>query len=191
MKLSLLIPTLPKRAALLGRLQTQLWGQVLPYAGNVELLIDDSIYDTIGEKRNRLMQRVTGEYVASIDDDDRISENYIKLLMWGIGNGVDACSLRGIITFDGINPAYFEHSLLYRLYETKEDAVFENGDIKYLRFHNHINCIKSSIAKQFKFPEINHGEDTDFATQIHNSGLIKTEHYINEVIYHYDYIQNK
>ena len=61
----------------------------------------------------------------------------------------------------------------------------------YERYPNHLNCIKSSIAKQFKFPEINFGEDTLWADKVFKSGLIKTEHFIDKVIYHYKYITNK
>jgi hypothetical protein len=93
--------------------------------------------------------------------------------------------LRGIITFDGETPELFEHSIKYKEYKTVDNPV------KYERYPNHLNCIKSSIAKQFKFPEINHGEDTDWATQIFNSGLIKTEHYIDSVMYHYNFITRK
>jgi len=81
----------------------------------------------------------------------------------------------------------FEHSIRYNAYKTNPDGY----EVRYERFPNHLNCIKSSIAKQFIFPEKNHGEDTDWATQVHRSGLIQTEHYIKEVIYYYDYISNK
>jgi hypothetical protein len=54
-----------------------------------------------------------------------------------------------------------------------------------------LNCIKASIAKQFKFPEINHGEDTQWATQIKESGLLKKEVYIDKILYHYQYVTKK
>lgn len=190
-KLSILVCTIPSRLAFLGRLKTELAGQILPYAGEIELLIDPHPTNSIGQKRNDLMSRSVGEYQSFIDDDDRISPNYIRLLMEGIQLGVDACSLKGIITENGEDPQYFEHYMTCEKYETVEGADFHKGETKYLRFNNHLNCIKSSIAKQFTFPEKNFSEDTDWAIKVHESGLIKTEHYINEVLYHYDYIRNK
>lgn len=190
-KLSILVCTIPSRKAFLGRLQTELWGQILPYAGEIELLINGNPVISIGEKRNQLMDRAGGEYVCFIDDDDRVSSDYVRLLMEGIALGVDACSLKGIITEDGEDPQYFEHYMACEKYETVEGADFHKGETKYLRFNNHLNCIKSTIAKQFTFPEKNFSEDTEWAVKVHESRLIKTEHYISEVLYHYDYIRNK
>lgn len=199
MKLSLLICHLLERHDKLKRLHDIIEPQIT--SGDVECLVDAAQNDTIGTKRNRLLQRSTGEYVAFVDDDDGLSNNYIKLLMEGIALGVDCCSLKGAYYNDGYFEGLFEHSIKYNAYKTNDDSVWgqtiENGvvtnvfhvagpKIRFERFPNHLNCIKASIAKQFTFPEKNHGEDTDFATQIFKSGLLKTEHYIPQVIYTYD-----
>lgn len=181
-KLSILIPALISRYdnnVVLKQLNAQNLTdiEVLVYYDNGEL--------SIGEKRNKLLKSANGEYLCFIDDDDSISNNFIKYIMDGINKDVDCCSLRGVITWDGGNPEIFEHSIKYKEYATTDNPI------KYERYPNHLNVIKASIAKQFKFPEINHGEDTDWATQIFKSGLIKTEHYIPEVIYNYNYITNK
>ena len=94
--------------------------------------------------------------------------------------------MTGVITWDGNNPEVFEHSIKYKAYRTND-----TGPIKYERYPNHLNIIRSDIAKQFRFPEINHGEDTDFATQIFKSGLLKKETTIDGVMYHYDYKAKK
>jgi glycosyltransferase involved in cell wall biosynthesis len=181
-KLSILIPTLVQRIDMYNSLLEALHKQV---TNEVEILSHSDPFMSIGEKRNELLNNAKGEYVCFIDDDDEISENYIKNLLEGISKDVDCCSLRGIITFDYDSPKYFEHSIKYNEYKTTDNPI------TYERYPNHLNCIKASIAKQFKFPEINHGEDTDWATQIHKSGLIKSEHYINETMYYYKFITNK
>lgn len=180
MKLSILIPTIKKHQPLLLVLLQELSRQIEPYL--VEILIDDNEFDTTGTKRNRLLDMATGEYVAFFDSDDSPSANYIELLMEGINKGVDCCSLMGNYTVDGNFDGVFEHSIKYSEWKTTENGV------KYERFPNHLNCIKSTIAKQFRFPEKNFGEDFDWSTQVHKSGLIKTEHYIPEIIYYYNYI---
>lgn len=187
MKLSILICGLSSRMQSYTSLTAELYNQFKdkPYA--VEMLTEvDSGEMSIGEKRNKLLDRAKGEYVCFIDDDDVIFKNYIDHLFVGINKGVDCCSLRGVITWDGDRPQLFEHSIKYDAYRTNDTGI-----IKYERYPNHLNCIKSSIAKQFKFPETNHGEDTDWATQIFKSGLIKTEHFINDTIYHYQYKPTK
>jgi glycosyltransferase involved in cell wall biosynthesis len=181
--LSILICHTPDRQDFLRRLNAVLDPQL---TSEVKVFIDDSRYKKIGTKRNDLLARADGKYVAFIDDDDLISKDYVKQLMQGIKQDVDCCSLKGIITEDGQNPLIFEHSIKYQEYRTTT-----GGEVRYERYPNHLNCIKASIAKSFHFPEKNHGEDTNWATQIFKSGMIKTEHYIPYVIYHYEYRRNK
>lgn len=154
--------------------------------GIVEVLIDEAPKGkSIGQKRNDLLQQASGEYVCFIDDDDKISDEYIRLVLNALHNKPDCLSLRGIITFDGHEPKIFEHSIKYSEYRTTTNVI------TYERYPNHLNVIKSSIAKQFKFPEISFGEDTDWATQIHKSGLLKKEVQIDKVLYYYKFVSNK
>ena len=178
-RLSILIPTIKRDEIFYHQLLKKLYAQTFGL-GTVDVLTESSEKDSIGTKRNKLLERATGGHLCFIDADDDISDDYIKLLLEGIDKGVDCCSLMGMYSVDGVNDGLFEHSIKYDKWVTVGDAA-----IKYLRYPNHLNCIKSSIAKQFKFPEINHGEDENWSTQIHKSGLIKTEHYIPEVIYYY------
>lgn len=180
-KISILICHMPHRKMLLERLLACFSVQDCT---DIEILIYESPL-SVGSKRNWLLDHAKGDYVAFVDDDDIVSESYISLVMEGINKGVDCCSLMGEITFDGKNPELFEHSIKYKEYRTTTNKI------KYERFPNHLNAIKASIAKQFRFPEKNHGEDTDWATQIFKSGLIKTEHYIPEILYYYDWKSKK
>lgn len=181
MKLSILICGLEGREKSRRELLSTLASQ---YIGDeVEILqyVDDGKIK-IGDKRNELMSLAKGDYVCFIDDDDMVSKDYILKLLTAIEKNPDCCSLMGVMTWNGIYPQVFEHSIQYKEYKTIEDA-----DIMYERYPNHLNAIKSSIAKQFIFPSVTHGEDTDWATQIHRSGLLKTEVEIPGIIYHYQY----
>jgi len=186
MILSLLIPTIADRREMFENIYSILKTQILKNQNKnkIEILVDNS-NNTIGAKRNNLLEKSKGEYIAFIDDDDEVSSDYIDSLMNAIKQKPDCVSLRGVITWNGSNPELFEHSVKYSAYATT------TNEIKYERYPNHLNCIKSSIAKQFKFKEINFGEDTDWATQIFQSGLLKKEVYIDKVLYHYKYIVNK
>ena len=189
MKLSILIPTLTSRREFLHRLMNVITPQVYN-RDDVQIVTRlDNGEQTIGEKRNWLLQRAKGDYVAFIDDDDLVSDDYIAKLMEGIEKGVDCCSLTGEITFNGADRSIFEHSIKYKEYRTNNDAVYPN--VKFERFPNHISCIKASIAKRFRFPDWNNSEDTAWATQVHKSGLIKEEHWIDGVIYYYEYRSKK
>lgn len=165
-------------ATLLANLRSQLHG-IEEY---VEILIDSDPTDKIGTKRNNLLQRAQGKYIAFIDDDDNVSPQYVLLILEGIYADCDCCSMTGIIN-EGGKEKKFVHSIRYSAYAN-------NGEF-YERYPNHLNTIRAEIAKRFRFPDINHGEDTDFATQIFKSGLIKTEHWIEEVIYYYNPSSNR
>lgn len=186
MKLSILIPSIEVRAVQLTCLKTELFSQIIQCnaADDVELIVEtDNGEMSIGAKRNLLLSKATGSYVCFFDDDDIPSSTYILKILDAIKTDCDNCSLTGIIRWDGENPEVFEHSIKYSEYKTNSSE----SSIRYERYPNHLNVIKADIAKQFKFPEINHGEDTDWATQIFNSGLLKNETTIDGILYHYDY----
>jgi glycosyltransferase involved in cell wall biosynthesis len=179
-KLSILIPVIERDRKLYRELFNELCKQQLPvYSDTVEICVDWSETDSVGAKRNRLLDRAKGQYVVFIDADDWIDPLYIATLMLAVESGRDCASLRGLYSVDGVTDGIFEHSLKYKAWRTTGNAV------KHERYPNHLNCIRADIAKQFRFPEINHGEDHDWSTQIHKSGLLKTEFYIPQVLYYY------
>ena len=190
-KLSILIPSTHSRMDMTMNLTDILLDQIEKgdYTDIVEVVtLWDKGEKSIGTKRNELIQMAQGEYVAFFDSDDTPSSNYITELMKGISMGVDCCSLKGVITWDGTNPELFEHSIRYKEYKTN---TIGSSAIRYERFPNHLNCIKKSLIFDIKFPEVNHGEDTDFAHKVFDSGVLKTEYYIDSVLYHYKFLTNK
>ena len=183
--LSILICTIPERKEMFDALISELRKQHDKM--QVQVVYNNMASLSIGEKRNRILQDADGEYVCFIDDDDKVSSDYIEKILEALKEKPDCCSLRGVITWDGENPEIFEHSLYYPDYKTNP----VNSPIRYERYPNHLNVIRADIAKQFKFPETNYGEDTDWATQIRDSMLLKIEETIPGVIYHYKYKTNK
>lgn len=179
-KLSILIPHIRKHYRFFHLLKNELAAQILPYAGQVEILDDDHEYDTIGVKRNRLLERATGVYLCFFDADDTPSFDYIQWLMKAIKTDCDCASLLGMYSVNGVQDGVFEHSLKYKEWRTTANEV------KYERYPNHLNLIRSSIAKQFIFPSKSHGEDHDWSTQIHMAGVLKKEYTIPEIIYYYN-----
>lgn len=188
MKLSILICNLLNRDESYGQLIAFLLEQIKDKMGDVQILIEsDNGELSIGAKRNILLKRAEGEYLAFVDDDDTVSSNYVELLLEAVESGCDCASLKGEITMNGGKPEIFEHSLKYGEWKTNP----EGSGIRYERYPNHLSLIKASIAKQFKYPEKNHGEDFDWSKMLHESGLLKSEHYIDEILYYYNYTSNK
>src|ERR1044071_471382 len=181
--LTILIPTLPARKHFLETLQGHLELQILHNNACVRVHIDDDTTIDIGTKRNRMMAEVGTEYMAFFDDDDMPGPNYIKHLIEGISKGVDCCSLTGIITTDSANPRKFIHSIEYK-------AMFERDNV-YYRPVMHINCLKTEHARKIAFPEWKFSEDSKWAMNLMNLGVLKTEHRIDEVIYNYLFVSDK
>lgn len=194
MKLSILILSLwdEEHEKFLSRCTEELYRQIfqLGLAEEVEIVTNiDDAKKTKGQKRNEALDLASGKYVAFFDDDDMPGPKYIEELMVGINQDVDCVSLLGRMTTDGHNPEIFEHSIVYNEYRTNEERFTdEHGRyVKYERYPNHLNCIKADIAKRFKFPLINHGEDTAWATELNKSGLLKKEYRTKEILYYYLY----
>ncbi len=186
--LSILICTIEGREDKYLRLQTELIRQIKKYnlLGEIQILKskDKKGEHSIGYKRNLLLQNSEGEWIMFVDDDDMLCEDALPLIMGMLKqNNPDVISLNGILTTDGGNPEAFIHSLIYT------DWFEENGI--YCRPPNHLNPMRSSIAKQFQFPDISHGEDKDWSMQICKSGLLKTEFSIGKPFYFYNYLSNK
>jgi glycosyltransferase involved in cell wall biosynthesis len=173
-KLSILICTMPGREEFLSRLMKILEPQT--DGKSVEILTDGD-GGTIGEKRNRLISRASGAYCVFVDDDDLVSKRYVELVMPAIDGGYDCCELRGMYYQDGNMIKPFIHSNIYSTYHEDRAA--------YYRFPNHLNPMKTEIARQIGFPAKNFSEDTDFAIRLKNSGLIKTQYPCGEILYFY------
>ncbi len=185
-KLSILIPTIPSRAESFRTLYDNLTAQ--SFGLPVEICVNlDNNEKTIGEKRQELLEMSKGQYVCFIDDDDDVSKDYVQKILKAIEQEPDCTSLTGVITWDGINPEIFEHSIKYDTYKTNP----KGSPVIYERFPNHLNPIKRSIAIKYTFLPKNHGEDTLWASEIHKSGELKHEVKIDGVLYYYKFKPNK
>ena len=179
-RLSILICSIVERAKLLHRLLVHLKVQM---SDEVEVITEiDNREMTIGEKRNKLLLRATGDYVAFIDDDDLVSDDYISKILAAIKTSPDCCSLQGEITHlmgpkraKKMQTDIFKHSIEY-------DHWFSSDGI-YYRCPNHLNAIKRNLTLQVGFPHKNDEEDRDFSTQVYP--LLKTEEKIAGTIYYY------
>jgi len=178
-KLSILIITIPSRAEKLQRLLDVLRPQ-LPTNQSVEVIIKEELPandggPTVGANRNAAVADASGDYVCFIDDDDMVSEHYIKCFLEAIKTNPDVVELRGDYTLGNNPPERFIHSIRFSEWKTV-DGVHQ-------RTPNHLNCVKRSLALQVPFPEKNYGEDFDYSLALRP--LLKTEAELTEVIYLY------
>lgn len=184
--IEIMIPTIDSRGILLNGLIYELHKQIENENANNDIsisILTEHQNLSVGERRNILLQNAKSKYVCFFDDDDMPTDFYIKRIYEGAKSGADCCSLKGIYTVNGQNPEIFEHSINYKEWKTVENTLYPN--VKYERPPNHLNCIKSEIAKSIHYNHINFGEDKIWSDAVFNTGLIKTEFPINEIIYQY------
>ena len=172
-RLSLLIPTLGSRSKVCEQITSEIVNQLTT---DVEMLIlPDDGEQTIGAKRNILLEGATGDYVAFIDDDDMISKDYVEKVLAALEGNPDCASLDGYVYWRDGSKRLFKHSIEYTSWYTSDGVDY--------RMPNHINAIKREYALLARFPETSHAEDHEYSKEIQQ--YLKTEGKIDGVIYHY------
>lgn len=167
---SVLIPSLPSRldrlAALMGRLEAQ-----IIQAGvkdDVEVLcVVDNKSRSIGLKREDLVQRARGTWLAFVDDDDDVSEDYIVKILSAIRLCTEEGRLYGGIpvivfdqwtTIDNGEPRLVRHGI-----EFENTELGLNGATRKPWHHN---VWWAAIAKTAHFPDASYGEDAHWLEQL-------------------------
>lgn len=170
---------LPKRTNLYNSLISELNKQIknCNAEDKIEIITEiDNGENSVGKKRNNVIDKAKGEYLCFIDDDDMITEIYILKTLKALETKPDVVELVGFL------PKYnlpFIHNLNCGGHFKKDGIQF--------RTPNHLNTIKTEIARKVRFPEISHGEDQDYSHRLWNSGLMKTESLIGERMYIYQF----
>jgi glycosyltransferase involved in cell wall biosynthesis len=174
--LSILTCSLERRYRIFKELEQHLIKQIGTNS-NVELLANiDNGQKTIGLKRNELLRAASGTYVAFIDDDDWVSNDYVSKILKAIDyKNPDCCGIEGVVLLDKTNRQIFIHSIKY-------DDWFSENHTHY-RCPNHLNPIKRDLALAVGFKDLSYGEDFDFSKRI--KPLLKTEVFIPKPIYTY------
>ncbi|MFY7730449.1 MAG: glycosyltransferase family A protein [Flavobacterium sp.] len=179
MDVSVLICTIPDRNDMFVSLYKRLNDLKSKVSIQIEILYDDALGITIGEKRNKLLKRATGKYCCFIDDDDGVADTYFTTYESAINSGMDydCVMLVGHYYLNGNFMKPFFHSLKYKSWYDDKDG--------YYRCPNHLNLIKTDICRHIGYTQLNFGEDKDFSERLSESGLIKTEYVHNNLLYLY------
>ena len=88
---------------------------------------------------------------------------------------------------------------MLRAFSEKTRVIKHNIDFKdwveddsfYYRCPNHLNLIKTDIAKQIGYRNVNYAEDFDFSIRLRDKGLLKTESKNPKVTYIYKFNTKK
>lgn len=144
------------------------------------LILSDNKRMILGDKRNKMLELAQGKYIVFVDDDDRISNDYIQQLLDASKHGTDSIVFRAEVSLNGERPKL--------CYYSKDNKVDFNNASGYHRIPNHICCVKKELALKSKFPSVLYGEDANYSKNL--LPHLKTERKINKVLYYYDYNDN-
>lgn len=170
MKLSILIPTLPQRKKMFNILRKNLTSQIdfvhstHPSLGQVEILFDSSKKFlkgglSVGAKRDALKCRATGDYLVFVDDDDMIAPNYLESILRLMESNPD------IITFRSLYKSEHYWGIVdMNLNHAENEQMNDSTIVKRQPFH--VCPIRTSIAQQHSFPDINNAEDWGWMVKV-------------------------
>lgn len=183
--LSVLICSTHTRYETFGRaIQDQIWAQYAALAPGFQdsieiIMVTDNKKMMLGQKRNVMVDMAQGKYVVFVDDDDRLEPDYLTSLLIAIHYHSDADVITFLVSvsLNGGTPKLCRYSKDFR-----RDHNTRTG---YERLPNHICAVKRELAQQVSFPNVAYGEDSAYSKLL--LPLLKTEHHIPRVLYHYDY----
>lgn len=170
-----------KLAKLYEFLQKQAEGQPV----EILTLIDNKAM-TIGQKRNMLLSCARGKYLAFLDDDDMVSEDYISQILFAIraapNHGVDVIAFRQHCTVNGKT-----FHVDFGLGNSFEPVISDdNGNYKDIKRPPYHMCAwRSIIAKNTPFPDISYGEDAAWISQMIQR--CKSQWKTDKILHYYRY----
>jgi len=181
MKLSILILSVPSRFAKMEALYNKLLAQV--GTQDVEIMVSvDNKKRSIGDKRNDMVVAARGEYLAFIDDDDDVTDDYVAEILKATESHADVIVFNESATLDGGN----QFTVCPGIEHMNEPARRVGGqwiDIK--RRPWHWCAWKSSIAKSERVPDKNYGEDSLWVERLFPK--LGSQHRIDKVLRYYRY----
>jgi len=176
MKLSILICSLTERSESIKRLLDTLNCQATK---DVEILLNiDNRQRTIGEKRQSLLDSAIGEYIVFIDDDDAVPEYYVEEILKAIESKPDCVGFWGEIE-SSVN------NVKRRVHYSRENIQWSLKDDVYLRNIQHVTPVRREILSTFEFPHVTVNEDNYMAGWLMVDNKIKTQVFIDKVMYFY------
>ncbi len=175
MKWQILILTQPSRAPFLHQLILEFQRQADPRVGLLIAEYDQS--KTLGENRNVLRDLAIAEYISFFDDDDWPAPDFFARIMPLLDRDYVGFRVQ----------TYCEH-LQYCAYGNTYHSLkyhdWSRVGMNFYRDVSHINPIRRELAMQADF-EGGIGEDARWAKALRAKGIVKTQHYISDVMYHY------
>lgn len=148
------------------------------------LKLRDDGDETIGMKRQRLLQSADTPYVAFVDDDDLVSPDYVSRIVGAIReHDPDVIGFRLAQYDDGDLAAKTVHSVAAKTWHTE----WTPGQLPlHYRTPNHLNPVRREMALSIGYDDTrNFGEDSDYSNRLFEKYPQMKEHFIDAELYLY------
>jgi glycosyltransferase involved in cell wall biosynthesis len=142
------------------------------------LAFTDNKQRRVGAKRQALRDIARGEYVAFVDDDDDIADDYIAELLKAIERKPDVVCFMQRAIIDGV-----QGIVDFDLIKHRTDAPWQPCPAITARRPWHVCAWRRELAIQGIFPEIDYGEDLQWLNQVHH--LARTQVKIDKILHTY------
>ena len=197
-----MVPTIPKRAAKFRALMTgdrgNLLGQAQAYAGALRVLawLNEG-QPHLGAIRDAMVDEAAAmgaTYVSFVDDDDQVMPDYVSSIAdilstyAGQSGWLDHIGFQVRMTKGGEPYADVDHSLRHgRTWAAMPRLSARPGIRQFVRDFTHLDPIRTELAQRGSFALAQAGkmEDRNWVRQVRP--FVKTEAYIDRVLYHYDW----
>lgn len=177
-RLSILIPSIPSRFTKTTALITRLQEQVGDRAVEILCLCDNKTR-SIGLKREALVQSARGMYLAFVDDDDEVMDDYVAELYAATfaEPAPDVIVFDQLVTINQLPPVIVRHGIEFENTEVGLDGA--------TRKPWHVMAYARRIAQASHFPDASYAEDKQWVDQAWPQ--VRVQHRINKVLHHYRY----
>lgn len=173
--LSILMPALSERCWEL--LHSELMRQVRLVYQPVQVLVElDCGERSSGSKRQALLDKAAGKYICYVDDDDRVSADYVQSLVNGCMSDSD------VVTFN------LQMHNAQKKIEIWKFGLVPNDRRNGLMCVNHLCAWKKTIASKVAWvPQLGYWDDHFWFEPLFHAKIIKSQFHVNDVLYYYDF----
>ena len=180
-KLSILTPACWNRIASSKGLADKIEAQAAAFPhGTVEhLVLFDHRTRSVGMKRQALLDSARGDYIAFVDDDDDISDDYVASILEAIKANTDVVTFHADCVYNGL-PFIVHH----RLGQRDENLLLDGKPGQTVKRNAwHTNAWKRELISRCVFLDTNFGEDKAWCLQARR--FVAKESHIPRVLHYY------
>lgn len=179
--LTIMIPTTTDRRPMFTKLIMELWRQVFENSLHHYVNIiweEDAKEISVGLKRQRLLDRAEGVFVAGFDSDDFPNASYMKDIVTTLINNpnIDHVGFIEDCDIDGVKSRSI-FSIKHKSWDEHEEGYDQ------VRCANPKSVIRRTKALQVGYKDLRFGEDRIFSEAV--TPLLESEVFIDKPLYYY------